>query len=315
MSIYELFSRRKKKAEQTEPDPYRYDDIPEPLRNQIMFIWRDAIGAWHTPSAFGGSHEPPHNNQAWIFIQRTICREKGIVSLAGYEEAFEDCNHYLLQAEDIDDLLDIIEVSFRQIDGVTRNYNSHHRRMRGIRQEAQDAIDELNHRFREASVGYQFEAGSIVRVDSQLVHSEVVLPAFRLLSDPSFAGPEEEFRSAHAHYRAGEYKDCVTDALNAFESTMKAICDAKGWAYNRGARASDLIRVLRDNDLLPDYLDRSFDQLIATLTSGLPQVRNEEGAHGQGAQPKDTPAYMAAYALHLAAAKIVLLVEAYKDGA
>lgn len=118
--------------------------------------------------------------------------------------------------------------------------------------------------------------------------------------------------AAHAHYRAGEYKDCVADALNAFESTMKAICDIKKWSYSKGARASDLLKVIRSNGLLPDYLDGSFDQLAATLASGLPKVRNEAGGHGQGAEPRQTPGYIAAYALHLAAAKIVLLFEALK---
>ena len=70
---------------------------------------------------------------------------------------------------------------------------------------------------------------------------------------------------------------------------------------------------IRKNGLLPDYLDNSFDQLLATLQSGLPKVRNEEGAHGQGAQPREAPPYVAAYALHLAAAKIVLLVEAFRE--
>lgn len=95
---------------------------------------------------------------------------------------------------------------------------------------------------------------------------------------------------------------------------MKAICDIKDWEYKKGARASDLLKILRAKDLLPDYLDNSFDQLAATLSSGLPKVRNEEGGHGQGAQPRATPSYVAAYALHLAAAKIVLLVEAMQDG-
>lgn len=73
-----------------------------------------------------------------------------------------------------------------------------------------------------------------------------------------------------------------------------------------------MIKVVRKNGLLPDYLDGSFGQLIATLQSGLPKVRNEEGGHGQGATPKETPSYIAAYALHLAATKILLLVEAFK---
>ena len=113
--------------------------------------------------------------------------------------------------------------------------------MIGVKQKADDAIKELNFRFRDAGIGYQFESGKIIRLDSELLHDEVVRPALRLLRDPRFSGPEGEFLAAHAHYRAGEYKDCVTDALNAFESTMKAICDIKGWEYSKGARASDLL--------------------------------------------------------------------------
>jgi hypothetical protein len=48
------------------------------------------------------------------------------------------------------------------------------------------------------------------------------------------------------------------------------------------------------------------------LQSGLPKVRNDAGGHGQGGVPRETPGYIASYALHLAAAKIVLLVEALK---
>jgi hypothetical protein len=225
----------------------------------------------------------------------------------------QDCIEYLNNETNIDDLLGIIEFSFIYIDRVLGSKPEYDRRNLGATQDPDDAIEELNFRLREAGVGYRFEEGKIFRVDSELIHAEVVRPALRLLSDSRFSGPEEEFRSAHAHYRAEEFKDAVADALNAFESTMKAICDIKKWPYNKGARASDLIKVLRANNLLPDYLDKSFDQLIATLSSGLPKIRNEEGGHGQGAQPKATPSYVAAYALHLAAAKIKLLVEAMKD--
>jgi hypothetical protein len=130
------------------------------------------------------------------------------------------------------------------------------------------------------------------------------------LSAPEYEGARDEFLSAHRHYRNGDHEEAITEAAKSFESTMKAICDRKGWAYVKGARASDLLKVLRARSLWPDYLDGSFDQLIATLNSGLPQVRNDIGAHGQGTTKRETPAYVAAYALHLAAAKIVLMAEA-----
>ena len=64
---------------------------------------------------------------------------------------------------------------------------------------------------------------------------------------------------------------------------------------------------------MPSYLDNSFDQLAATLKSGLPRVRAEEGAHGQGSVPRETPVYVAGYALNLAAANILFLAQAHKD--
>jgi len=178
-----------------------------------------------------------------------------------------------LHAEkDIDKWLSIVELSCIYIDEVARKYNRYDRGNRGITLRSADALQELNIRFRESSVGYQYESGQIVRMDSEIVHEEIVKPALALLRDPRFEGPQDEYLKAHAHYRAGENKDAITDANNAFESTLKVICDVKGWKYVRGARASDLLKVVRKNGLLPDYLDASFDQLAATLKSGLPKA-------------------------------------------
>ncbi len=160
-------------------------------------------------------------------------------------------------------------------------------------------------------MGYQFEQGKIFRVDSELIHSEVVRPALQYLNEPGFEGPKDEFMKAHSHYRAGETKDAITNANNAFESTLKVVCEKRKWSYPSGATAGVLLKTVRKHGLLPDYLDNSFDQLAATLHSGLPKVRNEQGGHGQGSEPRSTPNYVAAYALHLAAAKILFIVEAH----
>jgi len=236
------------------------------------------------------------------------------LSLGAHHQHNQRCENYLLQAKSVETALDLIEVSFRYIDNIARDFDDADRRRAGITMKAADAISELNERFRRSGVGYQYEHGEIMRVDSELVHAEVVRPAIRFLHQPGFEGPRDEFVQAYAHYRTGEMKDAITDANNAFESTLKTICDQRGWEYNKGARASDLLRVVRSNGLLPDYLDKSFDQLSATLKSGLPKIRSEQGAHGQGATPRSTPRYVASYALHLAAAKILFLVQAHQKG-
>ena len=298
MSVFDLFSFRKRRAAGDTPDVFTYDELPEQLRVQIVHIWRDAIGEY--------------NLEAWKNIHDAVAREHGRFGLGIGQGYRENCEEYLLGHQSVDETLDLIEFSFFVVDRIGRRVPEHRWPSFGITVAPGKAIEELNVRFRRAGVGYQFESGQIIRVDSELIHSEVVRPALRYLHERGFEGPREEFLRAHACYRAGNGKDAVTNANNAFESTLKAICDQRHWAYLKGARASDLLKVVRANGLLPDYLDPSFDQLAATLKSGLPMVRNATSAHGQGAAPRKTPDHVAAYALHLAAAKILFLVEAHK---
>ena len=96
-----------------------------------------------------------------------------------------------------------------------------------ITQTPADAIEELNHRFRQAAVGYQYESGQIIWIDSGHLQTEITHVAFTLLRDGRFAGPNEEFHTAHKHLRKGETKQAITMANNAFESKLKTICALK----------------------------------------------------------------------------------------
>nr|WP_225225336.1 hypothetical protein [Komarekiella delphini-convector] len=167
-------------------------------------------------------------------------------------------------------------------------------------------------RFREHGVGYQHESGEIIRVDSQIIHAEVVKPVLHLLSDPRFQGANEEFLQAHEHHRHGRYKECLVDCLKAFESTMKIICNTQGWIYQPTDGAKKLIDVCFQNNLIPSYLQTQFTSLKQNLESGVPAVRNKNGGHGQGSQQINVPQYFAAYQLHMTASTILFLLEAEK---
>ena len=298
MAVVDLYSHRKLAADGVAQDVHIYDKIPSTLRVQIAYIWNEAIG-----------------NAGWDTILRTIAREYGTFDLGDGQDAREKCVNILMNRRKVDAVLDLVEVSFRYAEANRPATPPRHgtvdflSALTGVTVTPEQAVAELNERFRRAGVGYRYENGMMFRIDSDLVHSEVVKPALRFRQRPCFEGPRQEFLNAHAHYRAGENKD-ATDANNAFESTLKAICDKRRWEYPGGATASQLVKVVKNNGLLPDYLGKSFDQLVATLQSGLPKVRGQEGAHGQGAKPRPTPDHVASYALHLAAAKILFLVEA-----
>lgn len=296
VGIYETFSKRLKKRERAgQPDVYQYEDLPEPFRVQITYIWRGALG--HHPVLWDGIHD-------------TLARELGVFNLTGGHKttSYGMCVQFLLDAPTLQ-ALDIIELSFLAISDINElvdwsYYNS-------MEQTPEDAIDELNHRFREHGVGYQFVGGEIMRVDSQYIHAEAVKPALSLLNTAGFDGASDEFLRAHAHYRKGRMGEAMSDALKAFESTMKAICDENEWGYKDG-NAKTLIKTVLDNGLVPKYMETHLAGLRSTLEAGLPTVRNKNSGHGQGLLAKKVPDYFAGYALHLAATNIVFLVEAHE---
>lgn len=276
-----------------QPDMYQYEIIPEHVINQVIMILCDTLIYAET---------------IWSTIINILAREYGdptiLLSVKTNSQIIDSkrsCLEFLKKQLHTDRKLDLIELSFKLID------------QNKIGRDSEKVVSELNYRLREGGVGYQYVNGIIIRIDSQFVHAEITKKALSLLSSQQFSGAEDEFLSAHKHYRHGEHKDAIVDAGASFESTMKCICGTLGWKYEKGARASDLISVIKKHRLLPDYLDRSFDQLLAILKSGLPEIRNNEGSHGQGSVPKRVPAHVAAYAIHLAATNIVFLVECMKD--
>lgn len=303
--IYKLFSqRRKEEALAGKDDVYQYDNIPTHLRHQINSISFESLGI---PYVISYNVE---ENPAWVEVERVFLREKGYVTLSREDTAGQRIPNYMIGA-DTDEWIDLLELICLVIDHLKSKNDAHLGKWQ-IQEESAKAIDEINYRMKQAGVGYAFENGQIIRIDSQFVHSQIVKPALGLLSAQGYDGPSEEYRTAHEHYRSGDYRQAVGMAANALESTFKAIFDQAGWEYKKGARISDLIKVAKGNELWPNYLDNSFDQLVATLQSGLPKIRDNDASHGQGATAKEVPSYVAAYALHLAASKIVFVVQAFE---
>jgi hypothetical protein len=314
MASLDIFSKRQKKLRGEVPDVYTYDKIPQPLRIQVVHIWQDAFGYIYRPDRNEGLA-----GYAYQSIYKILCREYGIFHLnnehelkigtiSGYFSALSD---YFVSAQETEKALDVIELSFQFIDRDTRDDDYRLSSWPSIT--ADDAIKELNLRFLEHGVGYKYEAGLLLRIDSELVHAEVVKPTLNLLRAKEYEGANEEFLKAHVHYRHQRYQECMNECLKAFESVMKAICHKRKWQYNQKDTAKVLIDTCFKKGLIPQYLESHFTSLRSCLESGVPTVRNKLSGHGQGVQPNAVPAYMAGYLLHLTATSILLMVEAEKQ--
>ena len=314
MGVFETLSKRQKKLKTAgQPDVYQYDTLPNEFRVQVVHILRSSIGHYDPPHPYVTRSEIHYPNNYWELIHNTMAREIGTFNLgkSGYNP--EQQSEQFILSTDTAGVLDIIELSFKVIDQNVRHLNPYEAKRVGITQSPDHAIDELNARFHEHSIGYQFEAGQLVRLDSQYIHAEVVKPAIALLQEVSFRGATDEFLRAHKHYREGNTKEAVGEALKAFESTMKAICDARKLPYAENVTAKGLIDIIFKQGLVSPEMQSHFDSLRSVMESGLPTLRNKStSAHGQGAVPVTIPDHIAAYALHLAATNIVLLVRAHK---
>ena len=316
MPIFDIFSKRQKKLRGEVPDVYVYDNLPNPLRVQIVHIWWGTLGNQEQYKEYGDHGDKVRH--IYSRLVETLCHEYGAFQLSKSETYSEDRDFFIelanffLKEEDVEKALDAVELSFRVIDSYIRS-NDYLSRYDAPKI-ADDAIEELNNRFREHGVGYQFANGQIIRIDSEFTHDEIVKPALKLLNQRQYAGAQQEFLKAHEHYRKGNAKEALSECLKAFESTMKTICDKRGWSYGDNATAKPLIQACFDNGLIPSFWQSHYSSLRNLLESSVPTGRNKLSGHGQGTTPVSVPSHLVAYMLHMTASAIVFLTEADMKG-
>ena len=299
--IHDIFSKRQKRARGDVPDVYQYENIPRKLRVQVVHIIEDLLPKGALRS---GIHI---SKKLYKEIHKILCREYGQFSLGNQPEPDREALlNFFLNTRKTEEAIDVIEVSMNVTENVIHYYSLH------TQQSMDSAIAELNYRFREHGVGYQYESGKIIRVDSELIHAEVVKPALSLLAGPMYAGANEEFLKAHAHYRARRNKECLNECLKAFESCLKAICGKRGWVYKETAAAKDLVDIVLAKGLIPGFMESPFKGFKSALSGGA-TLRNKRSGHGQGSKIVEVPESMAAYALHQTASNIFLLARADKE--
>ncbi len=301
MRVRELFSRRQSKLRGEVPEVYTYAELPSQLRAQIVHIITDAFGEDRYPHL----HD---SYEVYEAVHQVLCREFGVFSLTPANSNREAVLNFVLRSDAVEQVLDVVEVCFHTMQNAIAG--SDYSTTVDTKIDPNAAVDELNYRFRQHGVGYQFESGEIIRVDSKFLHAEAVKPTLKLLRDHAFDGANEEFLKAHEHYRHGNNKECLVEALKAFESAMKTICDLRGWQINPNDTAKKLIGACLRNGLLPEFSESQLMQVATLLESGVPTVRNRQGGHGQGAAPTAVSNHTARYSLNLTATTILYLIEA-----
>lgn len=283
------------------PDVYRYD-FPSRLRTQLYTLFTEALSA-----------KVDYEGRTKLFqvktdivtrLQREIGLEVKNPDKPGGRSSFYQ--EIILRHPSIPEVLTALEFSMHELESFPK-------RKFFSRQKLEAYTAELNQRFDQHSVGYQYTGGMIIRRDAEFVHASVTKPVLRLLADPKYAGANEEFLKAHTFYRDRDYKNCLVECGKAFESVLKSICQHRGWTFDPKATASKLIDLVLAKELIPGYLQTHFSGIKNTLADGVPTIRNKKGAHGQGPAPVAVPQSLASYQMHLTATTILYLVEAERE--
>lgn len=305
MAIWDLFSKREADAANAgKEDVYQYSVIPPALRVQIQQISMEAFGqVGYHGVGYGNSGQ---DNPFWLDIEKVFKREKGVHVLGNGTFAAQRVIGYMTDCstEDWLDLLELICV----IIAVSATDNFRQERYDwSIKLEADAAIHEVNYRLRQAAVGFQVEDGHLIKVASQFIHADVVVPALTILREERFGAANEEFRKAHKEFREGDYRDCITDCGKALESVFKVLAAERGWqGVGNNSQLAALIKAAADNGLFASYMPEQINGIKA-LVQGVGTVRNKDGAHGAGTAEARADEDLAAYQLHQTASALIFI--------
>ncbi|RFM34943.1 STM4504/CBY_0614 family protein [Chitinophaga silvisoli] len=173
--IFDLFSKRQKRLRGEVPEIFTYDHIPDNLRVQIVHIIDDVIGA----ERFASNLDP---DDIYSTIHGILCREYGVFRLWGkYEKEKEQLFNYILKAKLVEEVLDAVDLTFKYFLSVLKPSYLNYKHNTTSKLDPDAAIQELNVRFKENGIGYSFEGGEILRIDSTFMHKEVTQPTLSLL--------------------------------------------------------------------------------------------------------------------------------------
>jgi|GEM_PF-4916251 len=188
--------------------------------------------------------------------------------------------------------------------------------------ESSKIVDQtINELFRINGIGYEVINNSIIHKGNELVHTNVVRPVLYLLSEPIYAGANNEMLKAFEEFKENNFKGSIHNASNAFESTMKIIIEKNNWQLVnpnprqpvpnlQKATAAVLIHTISKNVDLEGFESLAIKGLKDTLQA-LATLRNNHTGHGQGSEIKETYMRHCEFALHTAAANILYLIKAY----
>lgn len=137
-------------------------------------------------------------------------------------------------------------------------------------------IDELNHRFKEVTLPFEYHNGIIQRIDDNLTSTEIETPFWALVAAPKWKNVDSDMKEA-IDRRDGDKGDAAFFALKALESSIKIVSDDLNRTRGTEKGAADYI-----DNLVAANPQRFIEVWESnSLKSLFRDLRNPQG-HGAG---------------------------------
>lgn len=273
-------------------------------------------------------------NRARLFEvpERRLARELGTMALGRSPTSEQNCMDFLGQPYDLwnnahgdpDNFaklrLSLIELLFREAEAILRGLVPNQdvknwwaivrARTSPPRTAVEDAlaatvqgIDELNSRFQQAGVPFEYHVGIIQRIDDPTTNAQIEQPFWTLVSDPKFVNVDTDIKEAIDRRDAGK-PDAAFYAMKALESVIRILSDELGRTRGSERGAAEFI-----DNLVAAKPARYIEGWEANaLKSLFRELRNPLG-HGPGtAQPLILQPHQSTWAIESAMSWIKSLV-------
>lgn len=201
----------------------------------------------------------------------------------GYRTPYEELRSFFLCHKKIKHDLNAIKLAFDFIRECADGYLAWDQAQVTASRKVLLAIEELNARFKQHGIGYEFSDNSFVRIDSQFVHGEIVKPSLNLLTYPDYSVAQEEFADAHGYHLEGNATAALNECNKSLESVLKVICAKRKWQHNPSDGFGKLLEKAIIRRSYSQALEYAFPALT-NLLAGVPKARNELSGHGRGNQ-------------------------------
>lgn len=283
-----------------------YEKIDAGCRLQIKFIVEDFFKENHI-KAFCDEHLWPHIQDGLKRLHKTnsLYREHLHKTFGGYIDPSAEVLGYLETEDEFIKTMDTIEVIFRMIAKIENLINGSGY---PFFVKPEQAIDNLNDCFKKSCIGDKFAGNMLIRIDNELLYANITQNAMIFLANPEYHNINDEYLQSHKHYRNGDFEDCIVNCNKAFESTLKVICNKRGYSYKQNARVADLMAILVSNNFFPSLLLQQITGVRKTLEEGISVIRNNQGGHGKGAAAIVVDENLTSYTLNLNGSAIKFLL-------